>query len=103
MTSPFLWGEEATVRKRLEEGFAFIETDRIRITWDLPMSAQDAAKFFMKNSGHVQLLLSSLEPSRRDALVQDFDQFWIRNIRAAENEGHTIIDNEYLQTIATRR
>jgi hypothetical protein len=67
------------------------------------MSAQDAAKFFMKNSGQFQLLLPSLEPSRRDALVQDVEQLWIRNNRAAENEGHTIIDNECLQTIATRR
>ena len=103
MTAPFLWGEEATVRNRLEAGFAFIETDRIRTAWDLPMSAQDAAKFFMKNSGPFQLLLPSLQPSRRDALVQDFEQFWIRNNRAEESEGHTLIDNEYLQTIATRR
>ena len=67
------------------------------------MSAQDVAKFFMKNAGHFQLVLPSLEPSRRDALVQDFEQFWMRNNRAAENERHTIFDNEYLQTIATRR
>ena len=57
----------------------------------------------MKNAGPIQLLLPSLEPSRRYALVQDFEQLWIKNNRAAESEGHTIIDTEYLQTIATRR
>ena len=67
------------------------------------MSAQEAAKFFMKNSGPFRLLLPSLEPSRREALVQDFEQFWIKSNRASESEGRTIIDNEYLQTIATRR
>jgi SAM-dependent methyltransferase len=60
-TSPFLWGEEATVRDRLKPGFDAIEISVVAITWELKRSAADSAAFFTQNAGPIQLPLGRLD------------------------------------------
>jgi len=59
--SPFLWGEEATVRDRLNPGFDAVETSVVAFRWELQRSAAGSAEFFAKNAGPVQLALGRLD------------------------------------------
>jgi 2-polyprenyl-3-methyl-5-hydroxy-6-metoxy-1,4-benzoquinol methylase len=101
--SPFLWGEGTTVRDRLKEGFDAVETSIVAIRWELQRSAADSAKFFTKNSGTLQLALGRLDAAKQSALSHDLEQLWIDNNLATDGDDHTLISNEYLQTLARRR
>ena len=58
--------------------------------------------FFAKNAGPLHLLLSRLDEEARSALLQDLERFWIEeNDASAENR--TVVRNQYLQVLATRR
>jgi SAM-dependent methyltransferase len=101
--SPFLWGEEATVRDRLKPGFDAVETDVVAITWELQRSAADSAAFFTQNAGPIQLALGRLDTAKRTALLLDLERLWIDNNLAADGENLTLISNEYLEALAIRR
>jgi ubiquinone/menaquinone biosynthesis C-methylase UbiE len=101
--SPFLWGEEAAVRERLEPGFDSIQTRVVPITWELQTGAAASAAFFAHNSGPIQLTLGRLDAPKRAALLQDLEQLWIDNNLAADGQNHTLISNEYLMALAIRR
>ena len=101
--SPFLWGEEATVRDRLEPGFDAVQTNVVAVKWELQRSAAGSAAFFTKNGGPIQIMLGRLDASMQAALMRDLEQLWIDNNLAAEDENHTLISNEYLEAIAVRR
>jgi len=101
--SPFLWGEEATVRDRLKPGFDAVETSVVAFRWELQRSAAGSAEFFAKNSGVVQLALGRLDAPKQAALLHDLEQLWIDNNLATNGENHTLISNEYLEALATRR
>jgi len=100
--SPFLWGEEATVRDRLKLDFDAVETSVVAIKWELQRSAAASAEFFTKNSGQLQLALGRLDAPKQAALLHDLEQLWIDN-NLSTRENHTLISNEYLQTLAMRR
>jgi SAM-dependent methyltransferase len=100
--SPFLWGEEATVRDRLKPGFDAVETCVVPISWELQRSAASSAEFFAKNSGQVQFMLGRLDAPKQAALLHDLEQFWIDNNLATNGANHTLISNEYLQARAVR-
>jgi len=57
--SPFLWGEEATVRDRLKPGFDAVETSVVAFSWELQRSAAGSAEFFRKHEDAVPLCGSS--------------------------------------------
>ena len=101
--SPYLWGEEATVRDRLKSDFDAVETSVVAIQWELQRSAASSADFFARNSGPIQLALGRLDASKQAAFLHDQKQLWIDNNLATDPENHTLISNEYLQTLATRR
>jgi SAM-dependent methyltransferase len=100
--SPLLWGEEATVRDRLKPGFDDVETRVVALRWELQRSVLGSAAFFTKNAGPIQVALGRLEAPRQDTLAHDLEQLWIDN-NLAEDANHTLIGNEYLQTLAIRR
>jgi SAM-dependent methyltransferase len=101
--SPFLWGDEATVRDRLKPGFDAVETSVVAVRWELQKSAADSAAFFAKNSGQIQLMLGRLDAPKQAAFLHDLERLWIDNNLAANGENHTVIINEYLEALAVRR
>jgi SAM-dependent methyltransferase len=101
--SPFLWGEEATVRDRLQPGFDSVETGIVAVRWELRRGVAGAAEFFAKNSGPIQVMLGRLDAPQQAALLQDLEQLWANNNLAPNGENHTLISNEYLQVLATGR
>ena len=101
--SPFLWGEEATVRERLKPSFDSIQTSVVSISWELQTGAAASAAFFAHNSGPIQLTLGRLDAPKQAALLQDLEQLWIDNNLAADGQNHTQIRNAYLEALAIRR
>ena len=101
--SPFLWGEDATVRDRLKPGFNAVETSIVSVRWELKRSAAGSAEFFTKNAGPIQLALGRLDAPKQAALSRDLEQLWIGNNLATNGENHTLISNEYLEALAVRR
>lgn len=101
--SPFLWGEEATVRDRLKPGFDAVETSVMTSRWELQRSATSSAEFFAKNAGPIQVTLGRLDAEKQAALLHDLERLWIDNNLATDGENYTLIINEYLEALATRR
>jgi len=101
--SPLLWGEEATVRDRLQPGFDAVETEVVAVRWELRRGVAGAVEFFAKNSGPIQIMLGRLDAPQQAALLQDLEQLWADNNLASNAENQTLISNEYLQVLATRR
>jgi hypothetical protein len=87
----------------LKPGFDAVETRVVAIRWELQRSAADAAEFFAKNAGPIQLALGRLDAPKQAALLHDLEQLWIDNNLATNGENHTLISNEYLEALATRR
>jgi hypothetical protein len=87
----------------LKPGFDAVETRVVTINWELQRSAAGSAEFFTKNAGPIQLALGRLDASKQAALLQDLEQLWIDNNLATDGENHTLISNEYLEALATRR
>jgi SAM-dependent methyltransferase len=98
-----LWGEDATVRDTLKPGFDAVETRVVAIGWELQRSAADAAEFFAKNAGPIQLALARLDAPKQAALLHDLEQLWIDNNLATNGQNRTLISNEYLEVLARRR
>jgi SAM-dependent methyltransferase len=98
-----LWGEDATVRDTLKPGFDAVETRVVAIRWELQRSAADAAEFFAKNAGPIQLALARLDAPKQAALLHDLEQLWIDKNLATNGENRTLISNEYLDALARRR
>ena len=101
--SPFLWGEEATVRDRLKTAFDAVETNVVTVRWELQRSAAGSAEFFAKNAGPIQLMLGRLDAPKQAALRHDLEQLWIDNNLATNGKNYTVISNEYLEVLALRR
>jgi len=101
--SPFLWGNEATVRDRLKPGFDAVETSVVTITWELQRNAADSAQFFTQNAGPIQLALGRLDAQQQASLLLDLERLWIDNNLATNSESQTRISNEYLEVRAIRR
>ena len=102
LAPPVLWGEEATVRVRLEPFFREIKTELIPVDFDLPMSAADTVAFFRKYFGPTQMAFRRLDESGQAALTADLEKLWSGANVASDPANHTLICNEYLQVTAAR-
>jgi hypothetical protein len=87
----------------LQPGFDAVDTSVVPIKWELQRNAAGSAEFFTKNSGQLQLALGRLDAPKQAALLHDLEQLWRDNNLSTNGENHTLISNEYLKTLATRR
>jgi SAM-dependent methyltransferase len=99
---PVLWGDEATVRARLAEGFVEIETEIIPIVFDLPVSPAGAVDFFRKYFGPTQVAFSRLDEAGQAAMAADLEALWAGANTAADPTKQTLLMNEYLRVVAKR-
>jgi SAM-dependent methyltransferase len=88
---------------RLKLSFDAVETRVVTITWELQRSAADSAAFLTQNAGGIQLALGRLDAPKQAALLRDLERLWIDNNLATDRESHTLINNEYLETLAVKR
>ena len=102
ISPPVLWGDEATARARLANGFEDIRTELIPIEFDLPVSPAGAVAFFRRYFGPTQVAFSRLDEAGQAALAGDLEELWSSANVAQDPEEHTVIHNEYLQVTAIR-
>jgi len=99
---PVLWGDDATVRRRLAASFEEIKTELIPIDFDLPTDAAGAVSFFRKYFGPTQMAFSRLDESGQAALAADLEFLWASANIAADPTRQVLLHNEYLQVTARR-
>ena len=100
---PALWGDEATVRERLSADFTNIRTEIVPIAFELPLSPEGAVDFFRKYFGPTQVAFSRLDPGGQAAFKKDLVELWTSANVAPDPAERTLIRNEYLQVLATRK
>jgi SAM-dependent methyltransferase len=99
---PVLWGDDATVKQRLEENFTLIRTELIPIEFDLPFDPAGSVAFFRTYFGPSQVMFSRLDEAGQAALARDLEALWSKANLAPDPEKHTLIRNEYRQVTAVR-
>jgi SAM-dependent methyltransferase len=100
---PVLWGDDSTVRSRLEPYFTDILTEIIPIDFDMPVSPAGAVAFFRKYFGPTQVAFSRLNEAGQAALAADLEALWSAANIAPDPAEHTLVRNEYLQVMARRK
>jgi ubiquinone/menaquinone biosynthesis C-methylase UbiE len=100
MLSPVLWGDEATVRERLQEGIAELKFARRFYHFDYPFAPEAVVEFFRANYGPMTRAFASLDANAQEELRSELVHLWSANNKAASDS--TKVDAEYLEVIATR-
>jgi SAM-dependent methyltransferase len=100
MASPLKWGDDATVRERLREGVAKLETTKRVYPMRYPFSPPEVVEFFRVYYGPTNRAFSALDAAGQGALRRDLEQLWTDNNRARDNT--TYVEAEYLQVSAIR-
>jgi len=100
MPSPLLWGDEATARERLRDGFTRPQFIRRDLVMAFPMTPPEAVEFFRAWYGPTQRAFAALDEAGQAALRRDLERLWTEHNCAAD--GATRIAAEYLEVTATR-
>lgn len=100
---PVLWGDEATVTRRLEENFRDIMLRRkIYPQWHYPFSASALVDLFRTYFGPVKRAFDVLDQQGRRLLREQLQDIYSNN-SFSDGDSTTITGGEYLEVIATRR
>ncbi len=102
LAPPVLWGDEATVRARLQPYFRNIETELIPVDFDLPTNPAGAVAFFRKYFGPTLVAFGRLDEAGQVALASDLESLWTSANVAPNPDSQTFIHNEYLRVTAVR-
>ncbi len=94
---PVLWGDEATVRERLEPYFEDIRTEIIPISFDMPMNAAGAVEFFRRYFGPTQMAFNRLDEAGQAEFASALESLWAGANEAEDPTTRVLIRNEYLQ------
>lgn len=100
MPSPLLWGKEETVRERLGEGIAKLQSRPQIVTFEFPFSPVEVVETFRTYYGPTNKAFGTLGEEKQAALRKDLEQHWTEHNRATD--GTTAVDSEYLEVIAIR-
>jgi SAM-dependent methyltransferase len=103
MAPPVLWGDEATVRQRLEANFTNIRTELIPVDFDMPTSPAGAVSFFRRYFGPTQVAFNRLDAAGQEAFAADLEALWSAHNTADDPENRTLVHNQFLQVTAIRR
>lgn len=99
---PVLWGDEATVRQRLNGGFEEIRTELVPIDFDMPFGPAGTVAFFRRYFGPTQMAYSRLDEADGQAMTADLEALWSGANVAPAGEERMLVRNEYLAVTARR-
>ena len=99
--SPMEWGNEATVRERLGEGFTDIRLTRRIALMRYPFPPAETVEFFRKYYGPTLRAFESLSETGQAALRRDLVELQTRH-NCAKIPGHTEAAAEYLEVVGTK-
>lgn len=100
MPSPLQWGDEETVRERLQDGIAELKLTKRMCRFELPFSPGEVVEHFRTYYGPTQRAFEALDTNGQAALRTDLERLWSENNQATDNT--TLVDGEYLEVLATR-
>lgn len=101
MAPPVKWGDEETVRERLDEGISYLSVTRRMYPFRYPFSPSEVVEFFRTYYGPTHKAFAALDAEGQSALRQDLEQLWAEYNRATD--GTTYIEAEYLEVLAIRQ
>jgi hypothetical protein len=96
-----LWGDEATVRSRLRDGFGALRCTRRIALMRYPFPPAETVEFFRQYYGPTQRAFASLDAPAQAALRRDLVEIQTKNNIAATSDT-TEVAAEYLEIIAVR-
>lgn len=97
---PVLWGDEKTVRERLNAYVSQIQTTRRIAEFQFEFPPREVAEFFRRYFGPTQVAVSRLPSDAQAAYMADLENLWQTHNEAGG--GLTAIRAEYLEVIAVR-
>jgi SAM-dependent methyltransferase len=100
MPSPVLWGDEAAVRERLDDGIADLQLTRKMYPFKYPFPPSEVVEFFRTYYGPTNRAFAALDSDKQAALRNDLEQLWSAHNQASD--GGTEIAAEYLEVAAIR-
>ncbi len=100
MVSPVKWGEEATVRERLQAGVAELHLTKRLYPFRYPFSPAEVVEFYRVYYGPLNRAFATLHAAGQAALRRDLEQLWTAHNQATD--GTTFVEPEYLEVIAVR-
>ena len=100
MASPVKWGDDATVRERLRDRIAKLDTTKWLYPMRYPFPPAEVVEFFRVYYGPTNRAFAALDAAGQSALRSDLDQLWAGNNRA--RDGSTHVEAEYLDVVAIR-
>ncbi len=103
ISAPVLWGDDATMRVRLDTDFTDIQTQLNPIDFDMPTGPAGAVAFFREYFGPTKMAFSRLNAAGQNALAADLEALWTGANVAADPTNHMIVHNQYLDVRAVRR
>ena len=98
--SPLLWGNESTVRDRLQVGVSSIQVSKQQYPFHYPFGPDEVVEFFRMYYGPTNRAFASIDKDRQAALRQDLELLWSNANKATD--GTTLYDAEYLEVIAIK-
>jgi SAM-dependent methyltransferase len=100
MASPVQWGDEATIRERLQNGIAKLDATKRLYPMRYPFPPAEVVEFFRVYYGPTNRAFATLNAAGQSALRDDLEQLWASNNRA--HDGSTYVEAEYLDVVAVR-
>ena len=100
MASPLKWGDEATVRERLQTGTARLDLAKRRYPMAYPFPPGEVVEFFRQYYGPTNRAFESLDDAGQRALRADLEQLWTANNVAQDRTTH--VESEFLEVTAER-
>jgi SAM-dependent methyltransferase len=100
MPSPVLWGDEDTVRVRLQDGIADLTCTPRVYHFDYPFPPDAVVEFYRINYGPMSRAFASLDEDGQERLSGELVELWSAHNRADGDA--TRVDAEYLEVVATR-
>jgi len=95
-----LWGDEATVRRRLSPGTSRLDLTRQKFWFHYPFSPGETVRFFRQYFGPTQVAFSRLDQAGQSALASQLEALWSEHNTATD--GTTRVETEYLDVRAIR-
>src|SRR5215813_10447454 len=95
MPSPVLWGDEAMVRSRLQEGISALRCAARTYQFDYPFPPADVVEFFRAHYGPMTRAFASLDAAGQAQLRSELVRLWAAHNTAPDNT--TKVAAEYLE------
>lgn len=99
---PVKWGDEETIRERLQDGISHLKLNRRLYPFQFPFPPEQLVEFWRTYYGPTLKAFAALDAEKQAALRQDLEALWTEH-NAATDGRTTFVEAEYLEVIAIRQ